>query len=296
MSETPKHIKLLVTGSNGQLGQELKHLADSLPQLKTVFTDREELDITDDEAVKDFVWKGEFSHIINCAAYTAVDRAESEPDLCHAINVVGAKNLAEVAKRHGVALIHISTDFVFDGSTNTPYKEEDPTAPLSVYGKTKRDSEKAVLTEAPCSIVIRTGWLYSSFGHNFVKTIMKLARQGKSLKVVDDQTGTPTYARDLASLLLRIVTTDRIPSGIYHYSNLGQTTWHDFAAKIMEYSSEKSPLSACSTVEYGAPAQRPAFSVLDKSKIMNAMGVDIPQWDESLQKCIALMNSSEQNG
>ena len=277
-----KHI--LVTGAYGQLGWELSKILD---RATAVFVDRDVLDITDGSAVKEFLQGHRFSHVVNCAAYTAVDKAESESEACRQINVGGLKNIIEAISQTDTRLINISTDFVFDGLKDQPYTEEDAVCPLSVYGKTKAEGERIVLSECPEAIVLRTGWLYSVHGHNFVKTILNRALDGQPLKVVDDQMGTPTWAADLAGVIKKILEAPHWVPGLYNYSNAGMTSWYEFARAIVETAGIKAEISPCATGEYPATAKRPAFSELDKSKIIKTYAIDIPQWRDSLIKALS---------
>ncbi len=271
-----KHI--LVTGSNGQLGSELKIL---LPD--AVFTDSAELDITDLTAVINFVQTNNINTIINCAAYTAVDKAEDEPELAAKVNAIGPENLAKT----GCKLIHISTDYVFDGCGHKPYLPDDTTAPISVYGKTKLAGEQAVLLLSKEAIIIRTAWLYSSFGNNFVKTMRRLGTERESLNVVADQIGTPTYAKDLAEAIVSILPqVNEQNKGVYHYTNEGVCSWYDFAHEIMELSELKCKVCPIPSSSYPTKAKRPFYSVLDKSKIKQTFNITIPHWKEVLVQCL----------
>jgi len=284
---------ILVTGANGQLGSELRRLG--FPALDEVFfTDVAELDITDREAIRQFVQEHEIDTIINCAAYTAVDRAEEEAALAEKINTEAVANLARVAYQQDCLLIHISTDYVFDGTGTRPYTEKDPPCPVSVYGKTKLAGEREILKSKCFHIIIRTAWLYSEFGHNFVKTIRRRAAECPELKVVSDQIGTPTYAADLARAIVRIMENEeRIEhEGIYHYSNEGVCSWYDFAAEIVRLSGAACQVRPVTTEEYPAKTRRPAYSVLDKTKIRKTFGVEVPHWQTSLKECLAGMQES----
>lgn len=278
----PKHI--LVTGAYGQLGWELSKILDPTT---AVFVDRDVLDITDGRVVKEFCQDHRFSHVVNCAAYTAVDKAESESEACRQINVGGLKNIIGAISQTDTRLINISTDFVFDGTQNKPYTEDDVLSPLSVYGETKAEGERLVLSECPEAIVLRTGWLYSAHGHNFVKTILNRALEGQPLKVVDDQIGTPTWAADFADVIKKIIEAPKWKPGLYNYSNAGMTSWYEFARAIVETAGIKAEISPCATGEYPATAKRPAYSVLDKSKIIETYAIDIPQWRDSLKKALS---------
>lgn len=286
-------MKILITGSKGQLGNELHDVLEERAPGKTVYTDREELDLTNRKAVRDFLDAGDFTHIINCAAYTAVDRAEEEKHACSAINVDAVSNLAALADERDIKLVHISTDYVFDGTSHLPYKESDKPAPQCVYGTTKRKGETALLGLAPSAMIVRTGWLYSSYGHNFVKTVLAKSKPGAPMSIVSDQIGTPTYAADLASVLADIVLRDRVAPGIFHFSNEGVASWYDFAVATLEAagrSDEAAALRPISTSDYPTPATRPAYSVLDKSKIKATFGLNIPHWQNALRRCVLTLN------
>ena len=277
--------KILVTGANGQLGSELRVLSVNSNH-EFLFTDVAELDITNREAVDNYVSEHGTDIIVNCAAYTNVDKAEDDTEMADNINHLAVKNLAEVSAKYKLILIHISTDYVFDGSKNTPYLETDPTAPLGVYGRTKLAGEKAV-TDSGCDyLIIRTSWLYSSFGNNFVKTMRRLTAEKDSLKVVFDQVGTPTYAADLASAILEIIETGKYKSnsGIYHFSNEGVCSWYDFAIEIRNLSGNLCDIQPCHSDEFPSKVKRPNFSVLDKTKIKETFGLKIPYWKVSLRE------------
>lgn len=268
---------LLITGANGQLGSELKAL---LPQAAGV--DLPDLDITDEAAVKAFAADNGVDTIINCAAYTAVDKAEDEPEKCYAINVTGVMNLAKT----GARIIHISTDYVFDGTGCRPYTETDRTNPVSVYGQTKRDGEIILKDLAPTCAIIRTSWLYSPFGANFVKTMRRLGAEKESLNVVNDQIGTPTCASDLAGAVVHVL--GQLKDGTretYHYSNEGVCSWYDFAREIMKLSGLNCRVNPIESAQYPTKAKRPSYSVLNKTKI-KSLGIDVPHWQESLEKCL----------
>ncbi|WP_458400196.1 dTDP-4-dehydrorhamnose reductase [Mailhella sp.] len=271
---------ILVTGSNGQLGNELRLLLGD----SAVYVDREELDITDEASVKAFFEAKSFDFVINCAAYTAVDKAEDNFEDADRINRLGPALLA----KYGKHIIQVSTDYVFDGMAHLPYKEEDATNPLSVYGSTKLAGEEAVLAEAETAVVIRTAWLYSSFGANFVKTMRRLGTERDSLGVIFDQIGTPTYAADLAAAIVTML--PQIKAGtkaVYHYSNEGVASWYDFAAAIMRESGLACTVRPIETSEYPTRATRPAYSVLNKAKIRRDFGLTIPHWLDSLKRCIS---------
>ncbi|MEE0979790.1 MAG: dTDP-4-dehydrorhamnose reductase [Muribaculaceae bacterium] len=284
-------MKLLVTGSNGQLGQELKSLLEQELPGCSIFTDKEDLDITDQKAVETFVVKNDITHIINCAAYTDVERAEDEKLECLALNFNAVKNIAMAADANGAKVIHISTDYVFDGTSNRPYCESDKVNPISHYGTTKRKGETALIALAPESIIIRTAWLYSSHGRNFVKTMLRLFGQQNEVKVVCDQVGTPTFARDLAKAIIKIVKSNQWVSGIYHFTDEGVASWYDFAKAIARISGNKNvKITPIPSEEYPQGASRPYYSVLDRNRIKATYGVEIPHWEESLVECINLIN------
>ena len=294
-TQTPYGIEwaiknVLVTGANGQLGRELRRLAPAHLQFRFLFTDIEELDITNREALTAFVKHHNIHYIINCAAYTAVDKAEEDAEACFRINRDGAALLAQVAAEEGAKMLHISTDYVFNGEATTPYKEDAQPNPKSVYGKSKLASEQAVLAHCPESIIIRTSWLYSSFGSNFVKTMIRLGKEGKQLSVVSDQIGSPTYAADLGEVLLFLLTEAEMRNfipGIYHFSNEGVCSWYDFAvAALRIYGIEGVQIAPIASEEYPAKAPRPHYSVFDKNKIKTTYQILIPRWEESLKECI----------
>ncbi|MBC7775112.1 MAG: dTDP-4-dehydrorhamnose reductase [Phycisphaerae bacterium] len=299
---------ILVTGANGQLGQCFRQAATHWPGQVFVFAGSQELDLSDRRAVRAFIksWQSlqslqddKLRWVINCAAYTAVDKAESEPEKARKVNVLGTQNLAEACAEFGIPLVHFSTDYVYHNRQNTPFLETDPVSPKGVYARTKLAGERAALRAHPLSMIIRTSWVYSAFGQNFVKTMLRLGREHATLKVVADQIGSPTYAPDLADAVLSIiqkVESGEVPkesiAGIWHYANEGVASWYDFAAAIFEL--EKIPCRAypIATKDYPTPARRPPFSVLDKSKIKAAFGLEIPHWRESLQQCLILLQTS----
>ncbi|MDR0733172.1 MAG: dTDP-4-dehydrorhamnose reductase [Dysgonamonadaceae bacterium] len=287
--------KILLTGANGQLGSELQQLAPAYPQFQFLPTDVATLNLCDKMELTSFFDKHPINYVVNCAAYTAVDKAENEVEICYGINRDAVQNLAEATQKQ-TRIIHISTDYVFDGAGSTPLKESDPTNPQSVYGKSKLAGEQALMKTKPESIIIRTAWLYSSFGSNFVKTMLRLATERSELNVVCDQYGAPTYAADLAqailSMIVRAEETGSFPAGIYHYSNAGITNWFEFAQKILQLAG----VTTCAvhpipTDRYPSVALRPEYSVLDKSKIVERFGIVVPAWEESLRRCIRLLNS-----
>ena len=280
-------MKILVTGANGQLGRELRNVLESEIRGQSIYTDVAELDLTDSKAVDLFFKQNEISHVVNWAAYTAVDRAEEEKLECASININAVKNLAIAADSVGAKIIHISTDYVFDGTAYRPYKESDKVNPISEYGTTKRKGETALLALAPESIIIRTSWLYSPHGNNFVKTMMRLGAEHSEIKVVCDQIGSPTYALDLAKAIYRVLLSHQWVEGIFHYSNEGVCSWYDFAKAIHRVAGIKG-CNVCPipTEEYPTAASRPFFSVLDKSRIKATYGADVPYWEDSLIDCI----------
>lgn len=280
---------VLVTGANGQLGQALQSIASKFLDIKFVFCDSITLDITKKESTEPIFAKYSPNFCINAAAYTAVDKAESEPEKAYLINVEGVKNLAEVCKNSHTKLLHISTDFVFDGTKNTPYAEEDFPNPAGIYGITKLKGEQVIQEILEEYFIIRTSWVYSEYGHNFMKTMLRLANEKDSLTVVNDQIGTPTHAVDLAEVLLKIISTNnQQPTtnnyGTYHFANEGQCSWYDFAKKIFELNQIKIDLKPIPTSSFPTPAKRPSYSVLDKTKIKSTFGLTINPWEESLKK------------
>jgi len=288
-------MRVLITGSNGQLGSEIKDLTSDYENLQCVFRDLPELDICDTETLNTFVKDKKINAVINCAAYTAVDKAEEDLDTASKVNAKGVLNLVNALKKVDGKLIHISTDYVFDGNHSQPYKESDPVSPIGVYGETKRAGELAVLNSNIDAIVIRTSWLYSAYGNNFIKTMLRLGNVKESIQVIYDQIGTPTYAKDLAKTCLDILSnagfTNISKKGkIYHYSNEGVTSWYDFARAIMEISNIDCKVIPIETKDYPTQAVRPLYSVLDKSKITSDFKVTIPHWRDSLTNCIKKIN------
>ena len=278
---------ILVTGGKGQLGTSLRDIAESVEDFKFVFVDIDELDITDYGQVADFFRTEKFSYCINCAAYTAVDQAEQEVDLCYRINAYGPLNLARACREIGCILIHISTDFVFSGDSNTPYKETDSPGPLNVYGASKLKGELGVQENLKEHFIVRTSWVYSEHGRNFVKTMLDLAKVRKELKVVSDQFGSPTYARDLASFLLLLIESKSDAYGTYHYSNKGSISWYDFSVEIFDYSQKKVVVSPVTSEDFKSAAQRPKRSTLNLTKTVATFPIKIPSWKESLHICLA---------
>ena len=290
-------MNILITGCNGQLGNEMQLLEAMNPQHTYYNTDvaaldvpgnlpQQALDITDKEAIERFVSEHEIDGIVNCAAYTAVDKAEANEDLARRLNAVAPGYLATAVERRGGWMIQVSTDYVFDGTNHTPYAETDPTCPNSVYGRTKLEGEQAVTKACRRAMVIRTAWLYSTFGNNFVKTMLRLGKERPELGVIFDQIGTPTYARDLARCIMTAINGD-IKPGIYHYSNEGVISWYDFTKAIHRLAGiTQCHVRPLHTSEYPTPAARPHYSVLDKTKIKQTYDIEIPYWEESLADCI----------
>ncbi len=279
--------KILVTGSNGQLGNELRDLSGHYPGFEMIFTDLPELDITDPDALEHFLKNQKPDFLINCAAYTAVDKAESEPEKAMAINAGAVALMAAAALKHSFKLLHISTDYVFSGQHFKPYTEEDATNPQSAYGKSKLEGEKAIMQSGANAVILRTSWLYSAYGHNFVKTILRLAKERNEIKVVFDQVGTPTWAADLAKCIIELIDRPQPENcSIYHYSNEGVCSWYDFAQTIIKIEGLHCKVLPVRSKEFPTPAPRPAYSLLDKSKIKNDFLVKIPWWRESLEKCL----------
>jgi dTDP-4-dehydrorhamnose reductase len=281
---------ILVTGASGQLGSELREISSHFGGYNFLFTDMEDLDITDTKTTATYIKVNSPDWIINCAAYTAVEKAENEPELAMLINATGIENIAKAISGTECRLIHVSTDYVFDGKQNTPYTEDDTTNPVTVYGKTKLAGEKAALVH-PFSAVLRTSWLYSSYGNNFVKTILKKAGSSETAEVVFDQTGTPTYAADLAIAIMDIISgtiknRHVFAPGIYNFSNEGVCSWYDFAIEIVKSAGSPCQVNPIRTGARPSAAIRPAYSVLDKKKICETYNLRIPYWRESLSKCI----------
>lgn len=280
-------MKILLTGANGQLGTELRYaLERSFPGV-TTYTDVDSLDLTDAAAVAAAVADGEFTHIINCAAYTAVDRAEQEPALCLKVNTDAVANLARAAYENGIKIIHISTDYVFDGTAHLPYRESDKVNPQSMYGSSKRKGEVVLLSLCPNAIIIRTAWLYSPYGHNFLKSMLAAAEKRKNLRVVSDQIGTPTAAADLAAAITTILGAQQWIPGIFHFTDEGVASWYDFAKAIFRIAGKTDvAVQPISTIDYNTEnttsAARPPYSVLDKQLIKKTYGIRIPHWEESL--------------
>ena len=284
-------MRVLITGSNGQLGSEIKELATNYKKVDFIFKDLPELDIFNFEALQAFIIDHNINAVINCAAYTAVDKAEEDDEIAEQVNSIGVSNLVNALDKVNGKLIHISTDYVFDGNHFLPYKESDSVSPIGVYGETKRAGELAGINTDIDSIVIRTSWLYSSYGNNFVKTMLRLSKEREELGVIFDQVGTPTYARDLAKACLDILAYNKEANinsngNLYHYSNEGVASWYDFAISIMELGGENCKVKPIQTKDYPTLAKRPHYSVLNKSKIKTDFKIEIPYWRDSLKDCI----------
>ena len=290
-------MRILITGSTGQLGSEIRELAASNKEVDCIFTDLPELDICDFEKLEMFILENKIKAVINCAAYTDVDKAESDVEIAKKVNSDGVLNLVNALQQVNGKLIHISTDYVFNGDHSIPYKESDPVKPIGVYGETKRQGELAVLNSSIDAIIIRTSWLYSSYGNNFVKTMIRLGKEKQILEVISDQVGTPTYARDLAKTCLEILydkySADISEKGkLYHYSNEGEVSWYDFAKEIMKLGEVNCKVHPIETKDYPTLAKRPQYSVLDKSKIKSDFKLEIPSWRDSLVDCMIKINTN----
>lgn len=280
---------ILITGSRGQLGNEMQIAAKSFPDFNYIFTDIDELDICDKAALEFFIKENKVNIIVNCAAYTAVDKAEDDIQNCYKINADAVKNIAEVAQANNIKVVHVSTDYVFDGTNYLPYTEDQPVCPTSVYGKSKLAGEQALINICSNNIIIRTSWLYSSFGNNFVKTMMKLGSERDSLNVIFDQVGTPTNAADLAVTILQILSKKTFVTGIFHFSNEGVCSWYDFTKSIHRIAGIKCDVRPIETKDYATRTPRPHYSVLNKAKIKSIYNINIPHWEESLERCIQLL-------
>jgi dTDP-4-dehydrorhamnose reductase len=284
---------ILVTGANGQLGMEFRALEEKYPVYNFYFVGKDELPITDKAAIENLFINQSFRHCINCAAYTAVDKAETEQSLAFQINATAVAHLAAVCKKYDTQFIHVSTDYVFNGNGSTPYKESDQTDPVNVYGASKLEGEKEVFEHNDQSIILRTSWVYSSYGKNFVKTMLRLMNEKETINVVNDQVGSPTYAADLAEAILTIVSTnEKQIAGIYNYCNEGVISWYQFASEIKRLINSKCEVNPIETSAYPTPAKRPHYSVLDTTKICATFGIVIPSWKTSLEKCIKLLATS----
>jgi dTDP-4-dehydrorhamnose reductase len=277
---------ILITGANGQLGNEIRVLAALLDDHQFIFTDKEELLIDNAEAVADFFAQHQPGYCINCAAYTAVDKAETDKEIAYAVNATATGILAAASRRHNAKFLHISTDYVFDGQSPVPYKPDSPTNPINVYGDSKLKGEQLCQQENADAIIIRTAWVYSEFGHNFVKTMLRLMKERPEISVVSDQVGAPTYAADLAQVIIHIITTEQWVPGTYHFSNKGRISWYDFAVGIKELTHSNCQVNPIDTAQYPTPAKRPAFSLLDTHKIVDTFQCEVPEWKDGLERCL----------
>lgn len=284
--------KILVTGANGQLGQCLQKISSQFEEFEFIFTDSETLDITNKEEVNDFFWQNAPDFCINAAAYTAVDLAETDIEKAFLVNADGTENLAEACAENNAQFIHVSTDYVFDGENNLAYTEEDFTNPLGVYGASKLAGDELALEVNPCSVILRTSWVYSEFGKNFVKTMLNFFATKEELNIVADQFGQPTNANDLAEAIMKIIKSEKITPGIFNFSNLGRISWFDFAEKIAELSEAKIKLNAIETSQYPTPAKRPKNSVLDLDKISKTYAIQLKPWEESLEDCVQILQNN----
>lgn len=292
MNQPTKHI--LITGARGQLGREMQRLLDADSRFEAIYTDVEELDITSGDAVNNFIATHPVDFIVNCAAYTAVDRAEDDEATARLINVDAVCNLADVAAHRGIKVVHVSTDYVFDGNGCRPYREDDPVNPISAYGRTKLAGEQALMSRLPLqAVILRTAWLYSPHGKNFVKTMLELGRTRNDLQVVFDQVGNPTSATDLAMAIITVITAPQWHPGIYHVANEGAISWFDFTRAIHRLAGITTcNVAPCLSDQFPARASRPHYSVLDKSKFKSTFGVTLPYWEDSLRQCIDRLNQS----
>ncbi|OUN73687.1 dTDP-4-dehydrorhamnose reductase [Barnesiella sp. An55] len=284
--------KILITGANGQLGHEMRNILEGDSRFECIFTDVAELDICDADAVNRAVAENRVDYIVNCAAYTQVDKAEDNVELCRKINAGAVENLARAAASCGARMIHVSTDYVFNGRGYRPYTEDMTPEPQSVYGSTKLEGEQALQSLCPQSVIIRTAWLYSPYGNNFVKTMMRLGTERDELSVVADQIGTPTCAADLARAILAVLTAETFVPGIYHFSDEGACSWYDFTVAIHRLARISCRVNPIRSDEYPSRAHRPFYSVLDKSKIKQTYGITIPHWYESLSHCIEILQET----
>ena len=278
--------KILITGANGQLGHEMRNALKGNSRFECIFTDVAELDICNAEAVKQTIADNHIDYIVNCAAYTQVDKAEDNAELCRKINTDAVENLARAAADYGARMIHISTDYVFSGESFRPYEENDEPYPQSIYGRTKLEGEGLLTSFSNNAMIIRTAWLYSEFGNNFVKTMLRLAGEREELNVVSDQIGSPTYAGDLAHAIHQVIRHERWQPGIYHFTNEGVASWYDFTKAIFDIAGKKTKVNPIRTSQYPTPAKRPLYSVLSKDKIKRNYGIEIPYWRDSLEKCL----------
>ncbi len=277
---------IVVTGANGQLGMEFRELEKKFLSYEFIFVAKEQLPIQDMDQVNNFFIKYKPSFCINCAAYTAVDKAESDKEMAFLVNAAATGILALACEQFNSKLIHISTDYVFDGQSPVPYKEDDPTCPINEYGASKLKGEEFCLENNPGAIIIRTAWVYSAYGNNFVKTMLRLMKERPSINVVSDQIGAPAFAGDLAAAIMQIIEKGKWVSGVYHYSNIGKISWYDFAATIKELTGSTCQVNPIPAAQYPTPAKRPAFSLLNSTKIQHTFSISIPGWKESLKKCL----------
>ena len=286
-----KPTTVLVTGANGQLGNELHVLAPRFTDCIFLFVSKEALNIADAAAIENYFTTHSIDYCINCAAYTAVDKAEVEKEQAFLINAEAVGTIAKVCHKNNTQLIHISTDYVFDGTETQPYKETDKTNPVSIYGQSKLNGEELAMKNCPSTIIIRSSWLYSSFKNNFVKTMLRLMKEKESINVVNDQYGCPTYAADLALAIIQIIKSgiSKENAGIYHFANLGTTNWFEFAVAIKEFSKSRCSVNPIPSTRYPTPARRPAYSVFNTSKIKETFKIVMPEWKDSLQKCLRLL-------
>lgn len=287
--------KILVTGSNGQLGWEIAQAASSFPEFEFVFVDRNSMDLSMPSEIESVINLFAPHAIINAAAYTAVDKAETEKDIAHIINAEAVEKLATISKNRNIPFITYSTDYVFSGNATSPYLTDTQLAPVNYYGQTKAEGEQMAIAANPNTIIIRTSWVFSSHGNNFVKTMMRLMKDRDALNIVGDQKGRPTFAKDLALASIQIlqsINEGKTFSGIYHYANTGETTWFGFAEKIKEYAGIECDLTAISSDQFPTPAKRPAYSVLDTQKIEKELGIEIPHWETALKQCIHQLTHS----
>jgi len=282
---------ILITGSHGQLGNEMQQAATRFPAFRFIYTDVEDLDICDKAALDAFVKANAVNVIVNCAAYTAVDKAEDDVELCYKINAEAVRNIGEVAHQNGLKVVHVSTDYVFDGTNYVPYSEDQAVSPNTVYGKSKLAGEQALMETCEQAVILRTAWLYSSFGNNFVKTMIKLGTERDSLNVIFDQIGTPTYAADLADTILKILSHETFTPGMYHFSDEGVCSWYDFTKTIHRIAGITCDVRPIETKDYPARTPRPHYSVLNKAKIKATYGITIPHWEESLERCMKILQA-----
>lgn len=288
-------MNILITGSNGQLGTEMRNVLQECSKYNVVYTDVAELDLTNAQALEQHFAAHHTHVVVNCAAYTAVDAAEDKEPLCRLINVEAVRQLGSIAHKHGARVVHISTDYVFDGTGHRPYCEDAHTCPQSVYGRTKLDGEIALMAVAPDSVILRTAWLYSPYGKNFVKTMLHLGKSRSELNVVFDQVGSPTYARDLALAIKAIIDAPIWTPGIFNYTNEGVISWYDFTKAIHRLACiDSCKVMPCLSDQFPAKAKRPHYSVLDKSKIKATYGITIPYWEDSLKDCLARINNIDE--